>query len=84
MSVVRVESPVYPELLILSPRVEFVDGVAFVEVDLLERLRKFTGLGLVIPDGEPEETEPDGEPEETEPDPKKTSRRGRGKKAEKE
>ncbi|QJC22012.1 hypothetical protein [Arcanobacterium buesumense] len=79
MSAVRVESPVYPELLILSPRVEFVDGVAFVEVDLLERLRKFTGLGLVIPDADPVP-----EAEEAEPDPKKTSRRGRGKKVEKE
>jgi hypothetical protein len=47
----RVESPKYPGLLVLTPRVQFVDGVAEVDEETAEQLRKLPAdMGVIIPD----------------------------------
>lgn len=47
----RVESPKYPGLLVLAPRVQFVDGVAEVDEETAEQLRKLPAdMGVIIPD----------------------------------
>lgn len=47
---VRVESTKYPELLVTTPRVQFVDGVAEVDEETAEKLRGLAHMGVVVPD----------------------------------
>lgn len=69
-AVVTVRSPLYPELLVLDPRVEFSDGTAEVTADVVEALRAVPAeIGLLL-DGE----DLDGEDLDSEdaPDPEAT------------
>lgn len=50
-AVVTVRSPLYPELLVLDPRVEFSDGTAEVTADVVEALRAVPAeIGLLLDD----------------------------------
>lgn len=73
---VRVESAKYPELLVTTPRVQFVDGVAEVDEETAELLRRLPAdMGVVVPDVDTG----DIEPIETGEDPSKPKRSPRRK-----
>lgn len=60
---VTVRSPLYPELLVLDPRVEFSDGTAEVTADVVEALRAVPAeIGLLL-DGEDLDSEDSPDPE---------------------
>ncbi|AJC70518.1 hypothetical protein X956_04065 [Trueperella pyogenes TP8] len=50
---VRVESTLYPSLMVTCPKVQFVDGVAEVPEKDADLIRRLPIGGLVIPESEP-------------------------------